>query len=233
MANPWFRMYSEFATDQKVQMLSEVDQRRLVMLFCFRCNGNVTLQDEEVTFLLRVTHEEWQQTKQRFIRRGFIDENNNVLNWDKRQFQSDTSKNRVAAYRERKKQGGNGNVTLQKRKCNAIDTDTDTDTDNKKPINEDFERFYSAYPKKKSRIDAEKAWKKVKPPIEYVLKALEWQKLSAQWIKNKGEYIPYPASYINSGGWMNEPVISTHARKGKMDISGIDYKAGVNEDGSF
>jgi hypothetical protein len=129
MANPWFRMYSEFATDPKVQMLNEADQRRLTMLFCLRCNGHVTLQDEEVTFLLRISNDQWTTSKALFIERGFINESNEILNWDKRQFASDTSKNRVAAYRERKKNDGNGNVTLQKRKSNAVDTDTDTDTD--------------------------------------------------------------------------------------------------------
>lgn len=121
MANPWFRMYSEFASDPKVQMLSEVNQRRLTMLFCLRCNDLVTLQDTEVTFLLRISYEDWMLTKSIFIERGFIDENNELLNWDKRQFSSDTSKNRVAAYRERKKQTCNVDVTLQKRQSNAIE----------------------------------------------------------------------------------------------------------------
>jgi hypothetical protein len=129
MANPWFRMYGEFATDPKVQMLSEAEQRRLTMLFCLRCNGHVTLHDEEVTFLLRISNDEWQVTKALFIAKGFINKDNEILNWDKRQFTSDTSKNRVAAYRERKKQDSNNDVTLQKQKSNAIDTDTDTDTD--------------------------------------------------------------------------------------------------------
>lgn len=137
MANSWFRLYSEFATDPKVQMLSESDQRRLIMLFCFRCNDNVTLHDEEVTFLLRISNDEWQQTKALFIAKGFINSDNEILNWDKRQFTSDTSKNRVAAYRERKKQESNDNVTLQKRNSNAIDTEqiqNRTDTDKKKSI---------------------------------------------------------------------------------------------------
>jgi len=129
MANPWFRMYAEFAADPKVQMLSEQNQRRLVMLFCLRCNGHVTLHDSEVTFLLRVTDDEWKSTKAVFLDRGFINQKNEILNWDKRQFASDTSKNRVAAYRERKKNDSNGYVTLHEQKSNAIDTDTDTDTD--------------------------------------------------------------------------------------------------------
>jgi hypothetical protein len=123
MANPWFRMYAEFATDPKVQMLSEADQRRLTMLLCFRCNDHVTLHDTEVTFMLRINNDEWKVTKTLFIERGFINNDNEILNWDKRQFASDTSKNRVAAYRERKKQESNNDVTLQKQKSNAIDTE--------------------------------------------------------------------------------------------------------------
>lgn len=122
-------MYAEFSTDPKVQMLREADQRRLTMIFCLRCNGHVTLQDEEVTFLLRISNDEWLVTKALFIERGFIDYNNEILNWDKRQFLSDSSKNRVAAYRERNKKTSNDDVTLQKRNSNAIDTDTDTDTE--------------------------------------------------------------------------------------------------------
>lgn len=141
MANPWFRMYAEFASDPKVQMLSEANQRRLLMLFCLRCNDHVTLQDEEVTFLLRISYEDWMLTKSIFVDRGFTDINNEVLNWDKRQYSSDTSKNRVAAYRDRKKKESNVTVTLQKRNSNAIDTeqiqnrtDTESDTDTEKPL---------------------------------------------------------------------------------------------------
>jgi len=99
MSNPWFRLYSEFANDPKVQMLSEQNQRRLIMIFCIRCNGSVTLQDKHVTFQLRITEQEWSITKAEFIANGFIDSDNNILNWDKRQYVSDTSKDRVARHR--------------------------------------------------------------------------------------------------------------------------------------
>ena len=63
MANQWFRMYAEFATDPKVQMMSEANQRRFVMVLCLRCsNDHVTLQDEEVAFQLRISNDEWAQT---------------------------------------------------------------------------------------------------------------------------------------------------------------------------
>lgn len=125
MANSWFRLYAEFANDAKVQMLAESDQRRLLMLFCFRCNGDVTLQDEEVAFQLRISNEEWLKTKAIFMAKGFIDSNNEVLNWDRRQFVSDSSAERVARHRAKAKSNdvtpSNVTVTPQNR------TDTDTE----------------------------------------------------------------------------------------------------------
>ena len=115
-------MYAEFSTDAKVQMLSEANQRRLVMVLCLRCNGDVTLHDEEIAFQLRISNDDWSTSKSTFIEKGFLDSTNKVLNWDKRQFTSDSSAERVARHRSNKKVLGNVTVT-------PPDTDTDTDTD--------------------------------------------------------------------------------------------------------
>ena len=128
MANPWFRLYSEFAHDPKIQMLSEAMQRRYVMLMCLRCSEVLeTLHETEIAFQLRLSTEELEQTKQLFISKNFIDKHWNLLNWDKRQFVSDSSTMRVAKHRSKKKQLSNVDETLQKRPSNAIDTDTDTE----------------------------------------------------------------------------------------------------------
>ena len=105
MANQWFRMYAEFAADPKVQMMSEVDQRRFVMVLCLRCSNDcVTLQDDEVAFQLRISNEEWAQTKARFLAKGLINDDNKPTAWDRRQFVSDSSAERVRKHRDKKKQ---------------------------------------------------------------------------------------------------------------------------------
>lgn len=130
MANPWFRMYSEFATDPKVQMMPEAMQRRLVMLFCMRCGDvTVTLGDDEIAFHLRISDAELAETKALFIAKGFIDSKWSIKNWDKRQFASDSSAARTRAYRDRKRDKA---VTSQVTKGDALDTDTDTDTEEAK-----------------------------------------------------------------------------------------------------
>ena len=72
-------------------------------------------------------------------------------------------------------------------------------------INTDFEKFYAAYPKKKSKSSALKAWDKLKPPIDDVLKAISWQTKSTEWTKDNGLFIKHPASYLNAGAWLDEP----------------------------
>ena len=75
-------------------------------------------------------------------------------------------------------------------------------TNNHKPLtNKDFDKFWEAYPKKKSKPVALKAWLKHKPDIEVVIKSLTIFKKCDQWTKNKGEFIPYPASWLNAEGW--------------------------------
>lgn len=120
----WFRLYGEFATDPKVQMLSEAMQRRLVMLFCLECsNGietfHVTERETSIAFALRVTEEVLAETKETFVRKGFINDDWTLCNWSKRQYVSDSSTARVKAYREKKKAEAKQNETLQKRSSNA------------------------------------------------------------------------------------------------------------------
>jgi hypothetical protein len=210
VANPWFRMYAEFANDQKVQMLCESDQRRLVMLFCLRCNDNVTLHDEEVTFLLRISNDEWQKSKVTFLERGFIDKHNQILNWDKRQFKSDTSKNRVSAYRERNKNKSNGNVTLHSNKSNAVDTDTDTEHKNLKTIVRSatarFQEFWEVWPKSPRKVDklkCEKKWKDKKLDLiaDQIIQHVVEIKKTKQWLDG---FEPAPMTYINGGRWADE-----------------------------
>lgn len=70
----WFRLYAEFASDPKVQMMSEAMQRRLVMLMCLhRTNGGHEFTDEEVAFHLRIGDGDVIETKRLLSANGFID----------------------------------------------------------------------------------------------------------------------------------------------------------------
>ncbi len=123
-----------------------------------------------------------------------------MLNWDKRQFVSDSSAERVAKHRERMKQSSN--VTVTPPEQNRTDTEHNI---TEQIYMSDFDTFWYEYPKKVGKEAARKAWFKNKPDIDLVLKALEWQKKSPQWFKNNGIYIPHGSTWINGSRWLDEP----------------------------
>jgi hypothetical protein len=66
-------MYAEFATDPKVQMLSESDQRRYLMLLCMRCSNEAReISGKEVAFILRISDDEAANTKEALTVSGLI-----------------------------------------------------------------------------------------------------------------------------------------------------------------
>ncbi len=69
---------------------------------------------------------------------------------------------------------------------------------------EEFNEFWAAYPKKKKKPAALKAWKKQKPPIAEVLASLEKYKKTESWKKEGGQFIPHPASWLNDREWEDE-----------------------------
>lgn len=77
------------------------------------------------------------------------------------------------------------------------------------PVSEDelFERFWEAYPKKRSKPAARRAWLRLRPgPVLFraMMEALERQKRSRDWAKDAGQFIPYPATWLNQRRWEDE-----------------------------
>jgi len=68
-----------------------------------------------------------------------------------------------------------------------------------------FAAFWTAYPKKRGKLAAKRAWKARKPPLQKVLNTLAALSASHEWRKDNGQFIPYPASWLNAGGWDDEP----------------------------
>lgn len=70
-----------------------------------------------------------------------------------------------------------------------------------------FEKFWSAYPKKKSKGYAERVFRKINPDeqlLATMLAKIERARKSDDWLKNGGQYIPYPATWLNARGWEDE-----------------------------
>lgn len=82
-----------------------------------------------------------------------------------------------------------------------------------------FADFWNSYPMRVKKQDALRAWKKQKADkcVPVVMAALERFKNSRGWKKDSGQYIPYPASWLNDRRWEDE------------NIDGVDDKARMTD----
>jgi hypothetical protein len=72
-----------------------------------------------------------------------------------------------------------------------------------------FSEWWSHYPKKKARGDAERAWQKIHPDqtlCAVMIAKVDEQKASHDWMKDDGQYIPMPATWLNGKRWLDEGV---------------------------
>ena len=70
-----------------------------------------------------------------------------------------------------------------------------------------FEQFWAAYPNKKAKAEARRAWTKRKPDdalVSRILGALENQKAGDDWTREGGRFIPHPATWLNGARWEDE-----------------------------
>lgn len=72
-----------------------------------------------------------------------------------------------------------------------------------------FETFWAAYPRKVNKNGARDSFAKVDVPLETLLKAIETQRRSRQWTESDGQYIPYPATWLNQRRWEDEVTAET------------------------
>jgi len=71
---------------------------------------------------------------------------------------------------------------------------------------DDFNVFWKEYPRKIGKDAAFTAWKKAKhkPGLPEILAAIQRARGSPKWLKDGGEYIPNPATWLNQGRWADE-----------------------------
>ncbi len=124
---------------------------------------------------------------------------------------------RIRVARKREKDKGvtecNAPVTPRNARVTPSDTDTDTDTDTKKkPPNplkgecDGFDLFWSEYPNKQAKIAAKRAWLKIKPDERAdVMQGIARWKQSESWLKDDGQFIPHPATFLNQRRFEDSP----------------------------
>ncbi len=103
---------------------------------------------------------------------------------------------------------------------------------------ERFDEFWKQYPNKKAKAAAEKRWKKISPDdktFASIMSGLARHKSSRAWLKDNGEFIPHPATWLNERRWEDEIGAAQQGDKHSGFSGQRDYNHGTtrNSDGTF
>jgi hypothetical protein len=72
-----------------------------------------------------------------------------------------------------------------------------------------FETFWQVYPRRTGKQAALAVWRRLRPDASLqarILQAVRDQSGSEQWLKDGGQFIPHPRTWLAQGRWDDEPV---------------------------
>jgi hypothetical protein len=199
----WFKAWNSILTDPAFEMLSNDYLgvwTRLGCLLSLQGNDGILKAPKEFFYKhLRCDYETMMRVPNIVIEEVQNDNGTitvSLKHWYKYQIDS-TSYERVKKFRN--KQNDNGARGEENKKRIRREKNTPV-------VPNGFDYFWESYPKKTGKKAAYQSWIKAKnkPAIENILQTLESQKKSDQWLKDGGQYIPNPATWINQGRWDDE-----------------------------
>ena len=86
-----------------------------------------------------------------------------------------------------------------------------------------FNEFWSLYPKKVNKKGAFNSFKKIsnlRSELPLILDAVERFKQSKSWLKDNGQYIPYPQTFINQERWKDQQDVTREQQLNNIDMQG-------------
>ena len=210
----WFRFYHEALDDPKVQKLDPPDFKIWVNLLCLACRHDGKLPPlEDIAFALRLDLIACRSVLDRLSIATLIDTPKGgaigwryaIHGWDKRQYKSDTSTDRVKRFRERSE-------TVSE---TPPDTDTDTDTEQRYRLtktrarravvsDDGFSEFWEIWPNKVGKPAALRAFiaaRRRGHPVETIFSGVR------QYEKEKPPERSWlnPATFLNQERFLDQP----------------------------
>jgi hypothetical protein len=187
---PWLKLHKSFLDDYEFHRLPAASRAIapcVWLLASESTDGSVAHDSEMIAFRLRMSVKDVEAAIQPLVSAGFLimmqDASKTLA--DKEQDASKTLA--LARSREERREEGE----KDSRASHSL-------------LNGAFTEFWDAYPKKRSKGDAEKAWLKLKPDASLqsrILVSLTAASVSKDWQREGGKFIPHPATWLNAKGW--------------------------------
>lgn len=234
----WIKITTDMFDDEKIRLIESMPEGDAILVTWIKLltlagktndNGTIYLtetipytEDMLTTIcrrplqIIRLALQTFEKLEMIAIENGII----NIVNWEKHQnierLQQirEQTRTRVARFREKQRLLSepvtlrNAEVTQQNKNKNK----------NIYMLKNGFNLFWERYPKKLAKRDAEKAFSKINPDeklFNLILEKLELYKQSEAWLKDGGQFIPYPATWLNGRRWEDEITPAIQGKKAR------------------
>lgn len=252
----WLRLYADMTDNAKLRMLPESAQLLYIWHLCLWKRGKAAPGADVggLAWSLRVDVERARRDYGVLVESGLLLADLTPKGWDERQFQSDSSTERMRLLRLRRNECASHVrhmcVTATPSVTNRDDspptppsTEPESESDTLprdagarasrvRVRGEDpgFDRLWAAYPRKSGRDAAREAWDAAlgrMPPVDEVVAAAAAQAASFQWTREGGRFVPGLAKWLGEGRWSDEPSkVSPEVRSAK----GVHIKNSMNQE---
>lgn len=229
----WIKITTDIFDDEKILLIESLPDSYAIITVWFKLlclagkqnnsgvflMGRIPYTDKMLATIFRMKETTVTLALKTFEDFGLIEIVDGVItipNWGKHQnldqleSKKQYMRNYMAEYREKQKaltSGKSNCKTNGKANVSQADKEEDIDKDKDKEDIYSFDEFWSAYPKKKAKEAAKKAWAKLKPDESLgktIIQAVIESAKTKDWLKENGKYIPYPATYLNGKRWEDE-----------------------------
>jgi len=234
----WLRLYTEIKNDRKLRRLPPAQRWLWVVILTMSkesprqglllLSEGVPVTAEDMADAAAVPFEEVQDGLKAFEALKMLEKSNDVwhlVNWDKRQFVSDNSSDRVKKHRSKQKEktvSSINNETLQKQNCNVSETPPETETETETDHNDndddnarEEENFVKVYEQEFGRLISPSEMENLQ---SYVDSGME-QSVVCEAIKraraNGKTTVKYAAAILNK--WLSNQV-TTMAGVARSDL---------------
>lgn len=229
----WIKITTDIFDDEKILLIESLPDSYAIITVWFKLlclagkqnnsgvflMGRIPYTDKMIATIFRMKETTVTLALRTFEDFGMIEIVDGVItipNWGKHQnldqleSKKQYMRNYMAEYREKQKaltSGKSNCKTNGKANVSQAEEDKEEDIDKDKEDIYPFDEFWKAYPKKKAKEAARKAWNKLKPNEvlgKEIIQAVTDAANTKDWLKENGKYIPYPATYLNGKRWEDE-----------------------------
>lgn len=229
--SPAFQFYPrDFLADGSVSMMTYAERGVYITLLCHDWNdGGIPPDIDSLSKLLKIPTKKLEVTW-KIVGKCFMPMHehsmnkltNPRLNKERKKQYKRSEESRASAEKrwksERKRRLGKSNIALPSHpvgidsvmptQCSAFASAFNTPIVPKGTMyTDDFERFWSAYPRKVGKGAAGSVWNRIAPNKELastIIASVEAHAKSNDWTKEHGQFIPHPRTYLHQRRWEDD-----------------------------